>query len=328
LSNSDILEYQGARGSLRVEPLEDGRHRISVWPARGHSVPHRDWVTSYPLPLVLDIHATKGLHVCDEIMRDENPRYVEQHLRHAVLGYVPAEAFAGGRVLDFGCGSGASLLVLNRILPPCEIVGVEIDARLIELARSRARHFGLDWLRVLQSPSPEALPPDLGKFDFIMFSAVFEHLMPNERRKVLPLVFRHLRPGGVLFLNQTPHRYWPVETHTTGGMPFINYLPDRLALAFARRFCKRMSPNETWNSLLRRGIRGGTVPEIMGILGGNAELLAPLPPVGDRIDLWYRSVSARHAVLKYSVRSALKLNKWLSGREIVPTLALAIQKAA
>src|SRR4051812_9285946 len=168
-------------------------------------------------------------------MREETPRYVERRLRHAVLEYVDAQSFAGKRVLDFGCGSGASLLVLSRILPPCELVGVEIDRRLIELARRRASYFGVDSVQVLQSPSPETLPPGLGGFDFIMFSAVFEHLRPHERRELLPLVWQHLRPGGVLFLNQTPHRYWPVETHTTGGLPFINYLPDRLALAYARR---------------------------------------------------------------------------------------------
>ena len=321
-----ILEFPGVRGSLRVEPLEDGRHHLSVWPERGHTVPHREWVTSYPLPLVLDIHATKDLNVCDEIMREESPRYVERRLRHAVLEYVDAESFAGKRVLDFGCGSGASLLVLSRILPRCELVGVEIDRRLIELARRRACHFGVDAVQVLQSPSPETLPAGLGKFDFIMFSAVFEHLRPHERRELLPLVWQHLRPGGVLFLNQTPHRYWPVETHTTGGLPFINYLPDRLALGYARRWAKRIAPTESWSSLLRRGIRGGTVGEIMGILGGDARAGLLDPRTGDRIDLWHRSLSRRHARLKRAMRAALKVNKWLSGLEIVPTLSLAIRK--
>ena len=132
-----------------------------------------------------------------------------------------------------------------------------------------------------KSPSGDSLPPELGQFDFIMFNAVFEHLLPHERPKLLPLVWQHLRPGGVLFLNQTPYRYSLVEVHTTGGMPFINYLPDSVTLWAARKFCKRVQPNETWNSLLRRGIRGGTVPEILGILGGSkhARLLTPSPPV-------------------------------------------------
>lgn len=328
MSTPGVLEFPGKKGSLRVQPLEDGRHHLSVLPADGQYIANRDWITTYPLPLVLDIHATKDLFVCDEIMREESPNYVEKSVRSSVLGYVKPEDFAGKRVLDFGCGSGASVLVLSRVLPACEIVGVELEPHLVELARRRVAHFGLGSVQVLQSPSPESLPPGLGKFDFVMFNAVFEHLMPNERHELLPLVWSQLKPGGILFLNQTPHRYWPVEMHTTSGLPLINYLPDWLALRYARRFSRRVAPDESWESLLRRGIRGGTVREIMGILGGrtHAALLAPRPEVGDRIDMWYRTQSRRYALLKGSARAAVKTLKWVTGMEIVPSLALAIRK--
>src|SRR5688572_6926319 len=326
---SAMREYPGRKCSLQLEPLADGRHRIVVRPYPGHTVQHRSWVTSYPVELLLQFFATKDLSVCDEIKREEDPNYVEHKLRTEVLSYLQPAAFAGKRILDFGCGSGASPLVLCRLLPPCEIVGVELEPKLLELARQRASHFGRASLKLMQSPSGDSLPPDLGEFDYIMFNAVFEHLLPHERRALLPLVWSHLRPGGVLFLNQTPYRWSPVETHTTQGIPLINYLPDSLALKVARRYCKRVSPDESWESLLRRGIRGATVPEIIGILGGSAraELLRPLPEIGDRIDLWYRSLSPRHAWLKRSLWMALRLGKWVSGREITPTLSLAIRKA-
>jgi len=142
------------------------------------------------------------------------------------------------------------------------------------------------------------------------------------------LVWQHLRPGGVLFLNQTPYRYSLVEVHTTGGIPLINYLPDSVTLWAARKFSRKVQPDESWSSLLRRGIRGGTVPEILGILGGSrhARLLSPLPQVGDRIDLWFRTLSARHSWLKRSIWLSLKSLKWLTGRQITPTLSLAIRK--
>jgi hypothetical protein len=162
-----------------------------------------------------------------------------------------------------------------------------------------------------------------------MFNAVFEHLLSHERRTLLPLVWSHLRPGGVLFLNQTPYRYSPVEVHTTQGLPLINYLPDSMALWMARRYCKRVARDESWESLLRRGIRGGTVPEIIGLLGGpkHTQLLRPRPEVGDRVDLWYQGMSSRHAWLKRSLWLSMKLCKWASGREITPTLSLAIRKS-
>jgi 2-polyprenyl-3-methyl-5-hydroxy-6-metoxy-1,4-benzoquinol methylase len=322
-------EYPGRKCSLRIEPLADGRHRIMVRPYPGQTVRQRDWVTAYPVEMILEFFATKDLSVCDEIMREEDPRYVEHRLRTEVLAYLSPLEFAGKRILDFGCGSGASPLVLARLLPPCEIVGIELEPRLLELARLRARHFGRTSLKLLQSPAGDSLPADLGEFDFIMFNAVFEHLLPNERRTLLPRVWRHLRPGGVLFLNQTPWRWSPVELHTTQGMPLINYLPDRVTLWAARRYCRRMAPDESWESMLRRGIRGGTVPEIIGILGGakQARLLRPLPEVGDRVDLWYRSLSTRHAWLKRSLWASLKFARLVTGREITPTLSLAIRKS-
>lgn len=76
--------------------------RISVEPKPGFSVTRRPWETSYPLALIQEIHAIKGLYLCDEIMREEDPRYVEHYWRHEVLAYVDAAEFAGKRVLDFG----------------------------------------------------------------------------------------------------------------------------------------------------------------------------------------------------------------------------------
>src|SRR6185503_12011679 len=106
-----------------------------------------------------------------------DPRYVEHALRHEVLGYVEPAAFAGKRILDFGCGSGSSTLVLGRLLPPCEIVGIELEDKLLDIARMRAEHRGVRGLRFLRSPSAETFPEGLGQFDFVIFSAVFEHLL-------------------------------------------------------------------------------------------------------------------------------------------------------
>ena len=323
------IELECEHGVVSVQPLPGDRRCISVHPKPGLRVPASRWISRYPLGLIREIQATKGLYVCDEIMREEDPRYVEHYLRHEMLNYLPPGAFRGKRILDFGCGSGASAVVLTRLLPDCEIVGVELDERLLRLSRLRAKHFGLDRARFLRSPSGDALPDDLGSFDFVLFSAVFEHLLPAERRTVLPLVWRRLKPGGILFLNQTPHRYAPVETHTTEGMPLINYLPDRMTHWLVRHVCRRYAGQHvTWERLLRDGIRGGAVSEILGILRqhGRAVLLEPRAQVGDRIDLWYGSVSARHRWLKRGIRAGLKLLKLTSGSVITPSLALALRR--
>ena len=316
-------------GDVLVEALPRGKHRISVLAGPDVVVQPDSWVTSYPLSLIRAIHAGKGLYLCDEIMREEDPHYVERSIRHEVLGYIDAAEFAGKRILDFGCGSGASTMVLARLLPPCEIVGVDLEERHLRIARLRAGHFGRTGVRFAQSPAGDALPEGLGLFDFVIFSAVFEHLLPGERGTVLPLVWRRLRPGGILFVNQTPFRYSPVETHTT-GLPGINYLPDGIALRAARRFSKRVGPGADWQKLLRDGIRGGTVGEILGILAasGKPALLEPRESVGDRIDLWRQTLSPRHARVKDGIWVFLKLLKLATGIQVTPDLALAIRNAA
>ena len=319
----DLSELLRQQHGLRVERLPDGRHHIMVEPHQGCAGARSSWTTAYPPELILEIHATKRGYVCDEIQREEDPRYVERAIRHEVLGYLDAEAFRGKRILDFGCGAGASTLVMSRLLPPCELVGVELEERLLKLARLRADYLGKSALEFFLSPSGTALPAGLGEFDYIVLSAVYEHLLPEERRILLPRIWHHLRPGGVLFINQTPHRYSPIEIHTT-GLPLINYLPDALAFHITKRFCKRINGDEDWPALLRAGIRGATIGEILRVLGGGAALMKPKH--GDQIDLWHGKLSSRYAWLKRSIWAALKALKPVAGIHLVPELTLALRK--
>ena len=130
----------------------------------------------------------------------------------------------------------------------------------------------------------------------------------GERPALLPLLWSHLNPGGVLFINQLPHRNSPIENHTT-GLPLINYLPAGLAHRIALR-SKRTEPGEL-ESMLRRGIRGGTANEIVGILEQQERRPHLLEPhrlgMSDRIDLWFEmSKGSRLTGLKRLIKAALK----------------------
>lgn len=315
--------------TLVLEPTDDNRLRITVDTNPPGVVPQNGWITDYPPSLIEEIYGTKGRYVCNEICREENPATVEQRIRNDVLSYLRPEELAGKRVLDFGCGCGASTMVLARLLPrDCEIIGIELQEDLLKIARLRARHFGHENVSFFRSPSGSELPERIGTFHCVIFSAVFEHLFSNERETLLPRIWRHLEPGGTLFLNQTPHRYSPFEAHTT-RLPLINYLPDKATRFIATRFSKRISKDMDWETLLRKGIRGGTAREVIGILqcaGGSPALIAPAEHIGDRIDLWHRGLSGRHAWLKRTIWAALKFLKLVTRIEMAPVLALAIHK--
>ena len=326
---STILNHADA--SIRIDE-SNGKNSISIQPRDGLFVPTTRWLTAYPVELIEHVLRVKGpAYLFDEIMRDEAPHYVQRSFHWDILSYAKQEDFAGRRILDFGSGSGASSMVLTRLFPETEIVGVELESEFVELAKHRARFYGVERSVSFElSPDPNSLPLEIGDFDYIVFSAVFEHLLPSERNVVLPLLWSHLKPGGIMFLDQTPYRWFPVELHTT-GLPLINYLPDRLALSCSRRFSERVSADVTWSELLRKGIRGGTPREIMRILrreGREAELLDPSRlGVKDRIDLWYQlSSSTRKPLMKRLAMWGLRAVRAVTGVTVTPSLSLAIRK--
>ena len=157
------------------------------------------------------------------------------------------------------------------MLSRTEIVGVELQADKIDAA-NRIRDFrGTGNVSFLCSPSGDQLPVGIGQFDFVMLSAVYEHLLQQERRVVMPLLWSVMKPGAVIFVNQTPYRFSPYEAHST-GLWFINYLPDRITHKVVRRFAGRtpgINKSSDWNVHLRGGIRGGTERQILRDLTRN-----------------------------------------------------------
>ena len=83
-------------------------------------------------------------------------------------------------------------MVLARMSPEAKIVGVELMSELVELARHRAEFYGVEGRVSFQlSPDPNSLPPEIGDFDYIILSAVYEHLLPSERQLILALLWSH-----------------------------------------------------------------------------------------------------------------------------------------
>jgi len=321
-------------GDVRIEPT-GARRRLTVVPHDARDYIHvPTHVTSYPIELIREIlHAKGPSYVCDEIMRHEDPAYLARHLIATIVGHVDPAAFAGKRLLDFGCGAGASTTILANLLPRTHIVGVELSPQYLAVAEARRIAFGLENVTFYQSPGGDRLPDRLGRFDVVVLSAVFEHMLPEERRVLMPRLFAVLRPGGILFIDETPYRWFPVESHTT-GLPLLNYLPDRVAYRCARLFSERVRPGQSWRSLLRAGVRGGTVNEILTLCeleGGCATLMRPSREgMRDWIDLWERGylTGARgvRGAVKRAMKHIAKLVYRFTGESVVSYLSLAIRK--
>lgn len=116
------------------------------------------------------------------------------------------------RVLEVGGGQGFFAARLQRELG-CEVVGVDVSERMVELQRKR----GVD----AQVGDVQALPFGDGEFDVVFSNAVIEHVGGRERQR--RLVSEALRVGRRIFLT-TPNRLFPLEVHTR--LPFVHWLPD------------------------------------------------------------------------------------------------------
>lgn len=106
------------------------------------------------------------------------------------------------RVLDLACGPGSLTRMLLQHLPGAQVVGIDLDPVLLELARWAIGDGAgrVQWLDVdLRGSSwPEALPG--GGFDAVMSTTALHWLAPGELTEVFRAAHRVLRPGGV-FVN-------------------------------------------------------------------------------------------------------------------------------
>ena len=204
-------------GRLTINEIARGRFLITAEPSdRSKYIAIRSLETSYPIELIEKIFGIKGPSwVCDEIARDEDPNYVSQYLINEVLAYFEPAILERVRILDFGCGSGASTAILARQFPGSQIVGVELSDELLSIAKARADLYNLKNVQFFRSPSGMELPDGLGEFDLVIMSAVYEHLLPEERPAIMKNVWKLVKKGGYLFMNQTPNRLFPIELHTT-----------------------------------------------------------------------------------------------------------------
>jgi ubiquinone/menaquinone biosynthesis C-methylase UbiE len=317
---------------------EEGGFEIALLP--NHSelyLPRKSCRTTLPLEVLQPwIDHVPFAWVCDAISRHQEASNLEASLERQLFAYFAAEQFVGKRLLDFGCGTGASTVAMAKMHPKTEIVGLELAPWRVELANRIKTFRGLQNVRFQCSPAGDKLPEGIGNFDFVMLSAVYEHLLPHERKTVMLLLWSALKPGGVIFVNQTPYRYSPYEAHSA-GLWFINYMPDSLAHWTVRHFAGRnlqINRSPDWDVHLRGGLRGATEKEIIwNLTGGDIRSARVLQPhqhgLRDRADFWLSGTNReRHRTLKKCIAGLFRITDRIWGTVPSLNLDVVIQKVS
>jgi ubiquinone/menaquinone biosynthesis C-methylase UbiE len=105
-----------------------------------------------------------------------------------------ADVEPGHRVLDIGCGTGNLTLLIRRLHPRAEIVGLDPDPKALARARRKAGERGVE-VRLDRGFSDE-LPYADASFDHVFSAFMLHHLTLDVKEKTVREVRRVLRSGG------------------------------------------------------------------------------------------------------------------------------------
>ena len=109
-----------------------------------------------------------------------------------------ARGFREGRILDAGCGFGATNILLAQAFPEAELVGIDLSDPLLRLAGLRAQEAGLTERVKFAKADVHQIPYDDNSFD-VVISANMVHLVAEPVR-MLDEIERVLSPSGHLFI--------------------------------------------------------------------------------------------------------------------------------
>lgn len=152
-----------------------------------------------------------GYHYTDGAKTWSNG-YLWPPLRRQILGQLKP----GARILDLGCGSGATTKMLADL--GFELIGVDPSESGISAARK-------DYPALLFEvrSAYDDLVAEFGQFDAVVSLEVVEHCFWP--RRFMKTVVNALRPGGIAVISTPYHGYW-----------------KNLALALTNKFDSHWSP--------------------------------------------------------------------------------------
>ncbi|MCC6540227.1 MAG: class I SAM-dependent methyltransferase [Bryobacterales bacterium] len=105
------------------------------------------------------------------------------------------------RMLELGCGDGASVIAFAYAMPGSRFVGVDLAARPVEIGQERIRALGLANCELRQGDVMDLDAAALGEFDYIFAHGLISWVPDAVRDRVLDLCRACLAPQGILYLS-------------------------------------------------------------------------------------------------------------------------------
>ncbi|MEM7769426.1 MAG: methyltransferase domain-containing protein [Cyanobacteria bacterium P01_A01_bin.37] len=130
----------------------------------------------------------------DPITRYAVPPH-EEWVRQGVIDHVKGHP---RRILDLGCGTGSTTLLLKKAYPNAEVIGLDLSPFMLVIADQKAQQANLS-VEFCQG-NAEATGFSDESFDLVTASLLFHETPPAIAQNILYDCFRLLKPGGEVII--------------------------------------------------------------------------------------------------------------------------------
>lgn len=98
------------------------------------------------------------------------------------------------RILDLGCGTGSTTLLLKQAFPQAEVIGLDLSPQMLVMANRKAQQAGVEITFCHGNATSTGYPSQ--SCDVVTASLLFHETPPTVARQILREGFRLLTPNG------------------------------------------------------------------------------------------------------------------------------------
>lgn len=102
------------------------------------------------------------------------------------------------RILDLGCGTGSTTLLLKQAFPQAQVIGLDLSPYMLVMAEHKARTAGLE-IQWCHGNAEATGFPD-ASFELVTASLLFHEAPPTVSKSILREAFRLLTAGGEVLI--------------------------------------------------------------------------------------------------------------------------------
>ena len=195
--------------NLRLYDTVDWQQASDRFVAPGHNYP--EYYSSQ------DFHGIQGgyLNAIAPVTYDAVARFAappnETKLRQQAIARIKGKPQS---ILDLGCGTGSSTLMLKQAFPQANVIGLDLSPYMLTVAEYKGKQAGLaiTWQQGLAETTNFAE----GEFDLISIAFLFHETPIKISQAILQECMRLLKPGGQIIIidgnqQRLRHTNWLIE---------------------------------------------------------------------------------------------------------------------